>query len=184
MMLFSDKHNKHRANTAKECAYLAVFVAVVITAQMALSFVPGVEIVTVLFVTYSFVTGWKRGMIAATAFAFLRQIVFGFFPTVLILYLIYYNLLALGFGLLGGKLQNPKKNLPLIVGLACVGTVLFTLTDDIVTPFWYGYSAGAARAYFLASLSFMIPQIICTAVSAICLFVPLWKVLGLAYQKL
>ena len=54
---------------AKECAYLAVFVALLIAAQFVFSFLPGVEIVTVLFVGYAFVFGVKRGMLAATAFS-------------------------------------------------------------------------------------------------------------------
>ncbi len=179
-----NKNNKKITHTAKECAFLAVFVAVVIAVQTALSFVPGVELVTVLFVSYSFAMGSKRGMLAATAFSFLRQFVFGFFPNVLVLYLVYYNLLTLGFGLLGKILQNPIKRLPLIVGIACVGAVIFTLTDNILTPIWYGYSARATKAYFLASIPFMIPQVIAVAVSVACLFLPIWKVLRGVYQKL
>lgn len=155
---------------------LAVFVAVVIAAQTVLSFVPGVEIVTVLFVSYSFVVGWKRGMFTATAFSLLRQIIFGFFPTVLILYLVYYNLLTFCFGMLGKKMKAPVKYLPLIVMLACLGTVFFTMFDNILTPFWYGYSKRATELYFFSSLPFMIPQVICTAISVATLFLPLWKV--------
>ena len=55
-------------HSAKECAYIAVFVALVIAAQLAFSAVPGVEVVTVLFVAYAFTFGVARGMIAATAF--------------------------------------------------------------------------------------------------------------------
>ena len=176
--------NKKRAHTAKECALLAVFVAVVITAQTALSAVPGVEIVTVLFVAYSFSLGWKKGMLSATAFSLLRQIIFGFFPSVLILYLVYYNLLTLTFGILGKKIKSPITALPFLVGLACVGTVLFTLIDDILTPLWYAYSARATRAYILASLSFMIPHVICTAVSVSVLFLPIWRVFKRVRQKL
>ena len=55
-------------NTAKELAQLAVFVALVIAAQFALSFIPGVEIVTLLFVVYAFTFGIYRGTLAATAF--------------------------------------------------------------------------------------------------------------------
>ena len=73
--------------SGKECAYLAVFVALVIAAQLLLASIPGVEVVTLLLVTYSFVFGVRRGMIAATAFSLLRMLVFGFSPTVLILYL-------------------------------------------------------------------------------------------------
>ena len=170
---YDKKSDKGR--TAKECAMLAVFVVVVITAQMVLSFVPGVEIVTVLFVAYSFASGWKRGMFTATAFSLLRQIIFGFFPTVLILYLVYYNLLTFCFGLLGRKIKEPVKYLPLIVILACFGTVFFTMFDNILTPLWYGYNKRATELYFFSSLPFMIPQVICTAISVASLFLPLHK---------
>ena len=173
-------HRKNKINgrvrTAKECAFLAVFVAVLIAAQTVLSALPGVEIVTVLFVSYSFSAGIKKGMLAVSAFSLLRQIVFGFFPTILILYLIYYNVLTLTFGFMAKKIKNPIKSLPFIVITACLGTVLFSVIDNALTPLWYGYSTQATRAYIFASLPFMIPQVICTAISVSCLFVPLWKV--------
>lgn len=170
--------------SAKECAYLATFVSLLIAAQLVFSFVPGVEIVTVLFVSYSFVMGARRGMIVATAFSLLRQLVFGFFPTVLVLYLIYFNLLALCFGLIGLKLRVNMKTLPYLTAIACVCTVCFTLIDNVLTPIWYGYSAKATRAYFLASLPFMLPQVICTAVSVAFLLLPLTKVFSLARKQL
>jgi len=69
-----------KIHVGKECAYLAVFVALVIAAQFCLSAVAGVEVVTVLFASYAFTFGKGRGMLAATAFSFLRMLVFGFFP--------------------------------------------------------------------------------------------------------
>ena len=87
---------------SKECAYVAVFAALLIAAQLCFAFLPGVEIVTVLFIAYSFVFGARRGVLSAVTFSLLRQLVFGFFPVVLILYLIYYPLLAFLFGFLGG----------------------------------------------------------------------------------
>jgi hypothetical protein len=172
-------------NAAKECAYLAVFVALVIAVQLVLYAIPGVELVTVLFVTYAFVFGWKRGVVAATVFSLLRQLVFGVYPEVLILYLVYFNLLAALFGVLGGgkigKKQKMVKILPVIMVLACLGTVFFHLFDNILTPLWYGYTQRAAKAYFYASLPFMIPQVVCTAVSVGVLFYPL--VTAFAYIK-
>lgn len=162
--------------SAKECAYLAAFVALVIALQLALSFVPGVELVTVSFITYSFVMGARRGMIAATAFSLLRQLVFGFYPVVLILYLVYFNLLAFSFGLLGKKMRVAPKNLVWLIIFACLGTVCFTMIDNILTPLWYGYTPRATKAYFLASLPFMLPQVVCSGVSVGCLFLPLAKV--------
>ena len=162
--------------SAKECAYLAVFVALVIAVQVALSIVPGVELVTVMFIAYSFTLGARRGMISATAFSLLRQIVFGVYPVVLVLYLIYYNLLALCFGFLGQKFKNPIKWFVLIIVIACVLTVLFTMIDNVLTPCWYGYSKELTIIYFKASLTFLVPHVICTAVSVGALFFPLFKV--------
>lgn len=178
------KLKKITARSAKECAYLAVFVALVIAMQLALSFVPGVEIVTVSFVAYSLVMGARRGTVAATAFSLLRQMVFGFFPTVLVLYLIYFNLLALCFGLIGLKWKASAKTLPWLVLIACACTVCFTLIDNVITPLWYGYSAKATKAYFFASLPFMIPQVICTAVSVSFLLIPLVKAFSFARKQL
>lgn len=168
------KIKKVTVRSAKECAFLAVFVAVVIALQLVFSAVPGVELVTVLFVTYSYAFGWKRGVAAATIFSLLRQLIFGFFPTVLVLYLCYYNLLCLAFGLIG-KWRFSYKKLPIFVVIACVFTMLFTIMDNLITPLWYGYSARALKVYFMASFSFMIPQVICTAISVSLLFVPLYK---------
>ena len=113
--------------TSKECAYLAVFAALLIAAQICLAFLPGVEIVTALFIVYSFVFGVRRGVLAAVAFSLLRQLIFGFFPTVLILYLVYYPLLALLFGFLGGRVKQPVRSLWWLTLIACLCSIMFIL---------------------------------------------------------
>ncbi len=173
-----------RVRVAKECAYLAVFVALLIAVQLVLAIVPGVELVTVLFVSYAFVFGWRRGMLAATTFALLRQLIFGIYPVVLLLYLIYFNLLGLAFGVLGAKIKKATKNLPLIVGVACMGTACFAMLDNFLTPLIYGYSWRALQVYFYASLSVMFPQILCTAGSVAFLFLPLTMVFSMAKKRL
>ena len=175
---------KAAVRSGKECAYLAVFVSLLIASQLALSFVPGVEIVTVSFVAYSLVMGARRSMVAATAFSLLRGLVFGFFPTVLLLYLIYFNLLALCFGLIGRKWQVGVKTLPFFIAIACFCTVCFTMIDNVLTPLWYAYSAEATRAYFLASLPFVLPQVVCVATSVAFLLLPLNKAFSLLKKQL
>lgn len=159
----------------RECAYLAVFVALLLASQLVFAAIPGVELVTVLFVAFSFSLGVRRGVLAATAFSLLRQLIFGFFPNVLILYLLYYNLLALLFGFLGKKVRKPVIALWWLTLLACLCSVCFSLLDNIVTPLWYAYTKEAARAYFLASISVLFPQVICTAVTVGVLFLPLQR---------
>lgn len=161
--------------SAKECAFIAVFVAMVLAAQLALSAVPGVEVVTVLFASYAFVFGVKRGMTAATVFSLLRQLIFGFFPTVLILYVLYYNILTATFALLGSRVKNPVKGLWILVVFACICTVSFTLIDDIVTPWFLGYGLQAWQLYVYASLPVMGVQTACSAVSVAVLFLPLQR---------
>ena len=161
--------------SAKECAFIAVFVAVLIASQLVLSAIPGVEVVTALFAVYAFSFGYKKSLAVATTFSLLRQLIFGFFPAVLILYLAYYNLFALAFAFLGKKIKNPIKGLVIVVASACVFTALFTLLDCVITPLFYGFSQKATRAYFYASTPVMIPQIICAGISTALLFLPLWR---------
>jgi len=171
--------------SAKECAFLAVFVALLIASQLAFSAIPGVELVSVLFIAYSFVFGAGRGVLAATAFSLLRCFLFGFFPTVLALYLLYYNLLVLLFGFLGKRpIRTGWKQLLFLTPVACVCTAAFTGLDNLLTPLFYGYTAQAWKLYALASLYFMIPQVFCTAITVPLLFFPLKKTFLLAKRRL
>ena len=164
--------------TAKEISLMGVFIALLIGGQFALSAISGVEIVTALCVSFFFFFGVKRGVILATAFSLLRCIVFGFFVNVVILYLIYYNALAVVFGIVG-KMLNKKANLKSIVVVtitAIAFTALFTLLDNFISYIYLGLSKKAFEIYFKASLITMTSQIICVAVTVPLLFYPLIKI--------
>ena len=161
----------------KELALTATFVALLIGAQLALSFVAGVEVVTVLFATFCFFFGVRRGMVVATVFSLLRCFVFGFFPNVIILYLVYYNLFALIIGLIGKWLNRSVslKSLIIVTAAAVVLTACFTLLDNVVTPLFYSFTKEAAKAYFLTSITAMLPQCVCSLITVAVLFYPLCK---------
>lgn len=178
------KQKKRAVHSAKECAFLAVFVALVIAVQLCFAAIPGVELVTVLFLAYAYVMGAKRGMLAATVFTLLRQFLFGFNPVVFCLYTVYFNGFALLFGTLGRKWKNSIRALPYLVVFACICTACFTLLDNLLTPLWYAFSKRAFKVYFLASLSVMLPQVLCTAISVFILFIPLQKVFLQAKRSL
>lgn len=158
--------------TAKEVAAVSIFTALLTGGQFVFSAVAGVEIVTALLVCFCFYFGVKRGLWVANAFSVLRCFIFGFFPTVIILYLIYYNLFAVVFGLIGLRFKREFSVRALVVSTlsAVIMTVLFTVLDDIITPLYYGFTLSVAKAYALASLTAMIPQIICAAVTVALLF--------------
>ena len=165
---------------AKEIALNGVFTALLIGGQIVLSGISGVEIVTVLLLSFSYYFGIRRGLFVDNAFSLLRCLIFGFFPNVIILYLVYYNLFVLAFGLLGIRF---KKELNLVIHIilviaACIMTIIFTGLDDIITPLYYRFSIDAMRAYALASLTAVIPQVICTIVTVSFLLPILNRVFG------
>ncbi len=164
--------------TAKEITTIGLFIALLIGGQFALSAISGIEIVTVLITSFCFYFGVWRGLIVATAFSLLRCFLFGFFPNVIVLYLVFYNLVALVFGLMGkvfNKNANVKK-LIIIVLTAVVFTILFTVIDVSLTAIFYGFTFTALKTYFIAGVPTLITQIICVTATVSLLFIPLLKV--------
>lgn len=172
---------------AGKIALCAVFVALLIALQYTLSFVPGVELVTVFLLCFCYAFGAVAGMITSTCFSLLRCFVFGFYPNVLALYLIYYNGFSLLFGALGKKFSasgnKAVAELAIITALATICTALFTLLDDIISPLFYGLPQDAARAYFISSLYVIPPQCLCTLISVGLLFIPLSRVFKSAVRQ-
>lgn len=70
--------------TAKEISLISVFTALLIGGQFILSGISGIEIVTVLLLSFSYYFGITRGLFVANAFSLLRCFIFGFFPIVII----------------------------------------------------------------------------------------------------
>ena len=232
--------------TARKLTACALMTALLIAVQVALGFAAGVELVTVLFLVFCHTFGARCGTAVAVAFSILRCILWGFYPNVVLLYLVYYTLFALLFGSLGGRktplavwvcplllgilllcagyfalngvpvsvfyqkklsvmlwvlfgilcallllyfvligLKRGKegRELASVISLAAVCTVCFTLLDDVITPFFYGYSLELAVAYFYAGFTAMIPQTLCTILSVGILFLPLRKIFEFAAKK-
>lgn len=163
--------------TTRDLALIGLYTALLIGAQLALSFISGVEIITLLLAVFAFCFGTWKSLMLSTAFSLLRCLVFGFFPNVLILYLIYYNLFSLAVSLLARGLRGCTGLKTLIIVTLMVGilTVCFTLLDNVITPVYYGYSLEATKAYFVASLSTLIPHVVCAVASIIIGFIPLVK---------
>ena len=98
---------------AKDIAYVAVMCALLIGGQYVFSFVAGVEIVTLLLACFSYVFGIRRAILCTVAYSLLRCLIFGFYPTVIILYLIYFPIFAAVFGGLGHIRKSTFENCPL-----------------------------------------------------------------------
>lgn len=165
--------------TAKNITLPSVYTAILIGGQFVLSGISGIEIVTVLLLAFCYKYGVKQGLLVANAFSLLRCFLFGFYLNVLILYFVYYNTFVIVFGLLGKEFNNSygiKSHIVIIV-VAMIMTASFTLFDNVLTPLIYGFSQNATKAYFLASLYTVVPQIMCTMVTVTFLFPLIIKVL-------
>ncbi len=161
----------------KDLTIIGLYTALLIGGQVALAGVSGVEIVTLLITAFAFYFGVIRGTVLATVFSVMRCFVFGFFPHILILYLVYYNVFAVVIGLIGKAMNrelNFKKHILVVLAVAIL-TILFTLLDNIITPNFFGYTSDATKAYWVTSLTAVIPQTICAIVSVGLLNMPLVK---------
>jgi len=159
---------------------VSICVAMLIGAQFALGSLSGIEIVSVLLISFSFSFGVSISLSIATIFSFLRCIVFGSHLNVLVLYLIYYNLFSLYFAYLGKRFNRrfSFKSLFVVTFSSVIFTIFFTLLDDVITPLYFGFSRTAFFAYFYASLYTMLTHTICVGVSVAILFRPLTLVLS------
>ncbi len=149
--------------TSKEIALIGGMSALLLGGQLALSAVAGVEVVTVLTVAFSSVFGIRRGCTLAVVFSLLRCILFGFFPSVVILYLIYWPLLAFITALSSkGRIWSST---PVLTAEALVMTLIFPFISVCIDSFMYGVK-------FIPYMTMQIPvtvlQLICVA--ATCLF--------------
>ncbi len=164
-------------NRLMKLAFAGMFVALLLGCQFVLSGVAGVELVTPLLLSFCFYFGVVQGVVVSTVFSCVRCMIFGFSPTALILYLIYYPLFALVFGLLGrwrrDRLTVGTYCLVTLVAVAC--TACFTLLDDVITPVFYGFTLEQARVYLVASLAVLVPHCACTAVTVPLLVPPLMQ---------
>lgn len=111
---------KKKLSPSRAAAYTAVMCALLIGGQYVFSFVAGVEIVTVLLISFSYVFGASRGAVCALAFSLLRCIIFPFSPSALILYVVYYPALAGIFGGLGHVKDGAFKSLPAYLAVSLV----------------------------------------------------------------
>lgn len=157
----------------------AMCVAMLIGGQLALSSISGIEIVTVMMLSFCYCYGIRQGVAVATTFSLLRCFVFGFQANVIVLYLVYYNLFAIFFGWLGRRFSGEMSfaKTVVVVASAVAFTICFTLLDDVITPLVGGFHPNAAKVYFLQSFAAMIPQSICTLVTVSVCFHPLTKVI-------
>ncbi len=134
--------------------------ALLIGGQAVFAPVVGIEIVTVLLLTFSWSFGARSGVWTAVAFSLLRCLLWGFHPPAIALYLLYYPAFAQLFGSLGKAARRTRgSSLPIL------------LSADILL------AATAAGCVFCAATDFL--KISLLQVGAIKTL--LWAIFGCCY---
>ena len=124
--------------------------------------VSGVELVTVFLLAFCYVYGARCGCCVATAFSLLRCFLFGFYPDVILLYLIYYNAFALLFGTTGRRGGRAAAYVsPAVLLLLAAGALSLALAGLPVSPLLWERLLVALWALFavlcfLAALSVLL----------------------------
>lgn len=157
---------KNRLNTggaAKKIALVGIAAATIECGKLALAFLPNVEVVTLLTALYGYVFG-LYGVIASLIFVCIEPIIWGV-NTWIVLYFVYWPLVALCFWLFG---KMGIKNRWILTASAVILTVIFGFLSALIdVGLFSGYFDNFIYRfgiYYLRGIAFYIAQIVTNAV--------------------
>lgn len=148
---------------ARSVALVGLMAATVECGKLALSFLPNIEVVTLLLALYGYVFG-MYGVVASLVFVSIEPLIYGF-STWVAAYYLYWPLVALVFMLLS---KLGVKNRFILTGVALLLTVWFGVLSSLVEigllsgffdKFWYRFGV-----YYTRGIPFYALQIGCNAV--------------------
>ena len=142
-----------------QLAFCAVMTALLIAVQYVLGFVSGIELVTVLFLSFCYVFGVQCGLLTGAAFSLLRCLLFGFMPNVILLYLVYYSLFALIFGFLG-KGHISIRLCPVLLAVLAAASAYFALSGLPISIMYQSRVSAMLWILFGISLAILIFYIV------------------------
>lgn len=172
--------NKRTVLTARYVAQVAVMAGLITALKLALSFLPNVEVITVLIAVFSTVWGIKYSLPATLVFCTVEMAIYGIGSWVP-LYFIYWPLLAVifHFGLRGKK---PPVAMGIGLAIGVVMTILFgVLSASMETLFVIGAVAPDMLgtyfvSYYIKGLWYYIIHLVSVVVSMLVLYIPLVKI--------
>lgn len=152
-----------KIHPARAVALVGIMAATIECGKLALSFLPNVEVVTLLIALFSYVFGWL-GVFSAVVFVTIEPLIYGFGSWV-ITYLIHWPLVAFIFLLLG---RARVKNRVLLTSAALILTLFFGVLSSLVDiglfsgffdNFFYRFGV-----YYARGIAFYAVQLACNAV--------------------
>lgn len=155
----------------KDIALIGVLSATITAGKLVLSFIPNVEIVTLLFMIYATVFGIKRTLLVSIIFTTTEIFIYGFATWLLVYYFIWPVLVVLS-GILGKKIKNEYG----FATLAGIYGLAFGLFFAVGESLFYGWAYGVT--YWVRGLPFDIVHGFSNFILVLILFKPLRKIIG------
>ena len=156
----------------KTIATVGVMAATLECGKLVLSFLPNIEVVSILTALYGCVFGWA-GVLASFIFVMIEPLIWGFGPW-FITYLIYWPLLAFVFMRLGRrKIENRWLILAIIFGMTVGFGVLSSIIDVALYIGVNKHYFGNLILYYIRGIGFYLTQICCNAMLFLLIFKPL-----------
>ena len=148
---------------AKNVALIGIMAATIECGKLVLSFLPNVEVVTLLCAIYGYVFGWL-GVVATLVFVCVEPLIWGL-GSWIVTYIIYWPLVAFAFMLLS---KRGIKNRWIITAVAVGLTVAFGILSSVIdTAFYLGINQAYFRnfiLYYVRGAVFYIVQTVCNGV--------------------
>lgn len=161
---------------AKKVALIAVCASLIEGGKFALSFIPNVEIVTLLCAVFGYSFG-PLGVISVYIFVGIETLIYGF-NTWVISYLIYWPLVSVIFMFFG------RKKFKNIIVLTIVGVLLTVFFGVLTSLIDVGLLTGSYNnffprfaIYYARGAVFYVIQIVCNLILFPVAFIPLTKVI-------
>ncbi|MBS4535469.1 hypothetical protein GOQ29_07525 [Clostridium sp. D2Q-14] len=161
---------------AKDIALIGILSATITAGKLALSFVPNVEIVTLLFILYSIIFGTKRTILVSIIFSTTEILLYGFNTWLLVYYFIWPGLTIVA-SIIGKKVKSEYG----FAFLAGIFGLSYGFIFAISESFFYGIGYGIT--YWVSGLPFDIIHGFSNFIMVLLLFKPLENVLSKQAQR-
>lgn len=149
---------------AKDLTVMALLTAALTGGKAALAFLPNIEIVTLLLITYALVLGWRRVFVISLIFVLIECFIWGFGWWVPI-YLVYWPALATAVSVL----PKTKWRIPLAILTGILFTVSFGAISTLIEISLTGaIGSGRFGEYFsyryISGVSFFVTHIVSNSI--------------------
>lgn len=155
----------------KDIALIGLLGATITGGKLALSFIPNVEIVTLLFILYTSIFGIKRTLLVAFIFTTIEIFIYGLNTWLLAYYLVWPLLVVLAWVL--GRNTKSEYSFAILAGLY---GLLFGAFFAVTESFFYGWAYGVN--YWIRGIPFDIIHGISNFTLMLVLYKPLYGIVS------